>query len=179
MVKEDDIKKREQLSKELGLLDDSISNKLDKIFHLIGKHFNFTFNNWYIYGAEEGELGDLGSIIDNRYEGINMESIIWSGKIVNMELVITLNNVDLYLNSTIPKRWLFEDLKAIEKEIVDGKAEFERQEIERKKTLAAKKETAKEKQEKLIESIASKLTSEEKKFLKLKKNTTALVNKVK
>jgi len=181
MVKKGDIEKREQLSKELELLDESISDKLDNIFHIIGDVFGFTFNFWYIDGAEEGELGDLSKIIDRRYDGINVESIIWPNecKISEIDPVIILQNDELGLSETIPKRWLFEDLEVIKKEIIDGKAKFELEEAKKKKALAAKKETAKEKQEKLAESIVSKLTPEEKKFLKLKKNTTALVNKVK
>jgi len=150
-----DIVSFEKISKELGAIEEKITERIDHIFGIIFKAFETTKPTrftWYFRDAQEGELGTIeldGEEIHYVTEGVN------GGNIDRID-----NGIWDY-STGMPKDFLsMKDEKIIEyihKEIKDAEKKKEKQ----KEAVARNKA----KREAIKNAAISKLTPEEKKAL--------------
>jgi len=139
--------------------EQAIEERVDYILKCVFEAGNSRLDNWWVSGANEGESGDIFSIIHKDYISVScLEYDCTASDYDNFKAII--NGETWNLLEDIPTRWLHEKF---ENELLSGVKLF-RIEQENKKQLAATKRKAnKVKKEKLIESARTKLTIEEQK----------------
>lgn len=149
-----------------------VEDRLNDILCVIAKvHGHKNLNWWYVDGAEVGSTGNILSLLpDSRLgnDSVCIESIIWDDKFKPKDKVkIIYGNTEYTILYEFPFEWMLMETYDIEAAIAEGRKEYEaKQQVQKDKRTAA---TIKRKLQKanLINSIKSKLTPEEIKFLKI------------
>jgi hypothetical protein len=160
------VSKWQELYKEACAYEEQIISRIDYILKTWFKIYGYTLENWYFYGAEEGEVGDL---YRNMYEYDDDDSTINNfyideascGNDIDMIFIDKDNNKVCWENS-IPTRWLYEDF---EKEIRDGKKKYEDQLEAKKKAKQIRSEKKKASKKALkdlvLQSMKDKLSKKD------------------
>jgi hypothetical protein len=163
----DFFQKRAAILKQLGPLNVALEARLDFVFREVFKTCGATFDCWYVDGAEEGEVGDLESVINEKAGQIELGYLQMYDVEYDDEdnFNVLLDGEEWYLLDCLPLRWLFEDFKD---ELLQGQVDW--QEARATKLAKAKERKAGNSQKKLalIETAKSKLTKEEVKALGIK-----------
>ena len=148
--------------------DDISKKKYDDIIHRIGKRVDEVWRNilklqgkkldWYDYDNGGGRDNNGDPIYGNFYPEMYKETITFTGEWSG-------GDYDLPYNDYIPTNFLWEDYEEkVLKDIKSYKENKERKKIEN----TAKRLELKERRKVMIESIKSKLTKEELRFIKFK-----------
>lgn len=136
--------------------EDQIIDRIDYILNTWFEVFGSKLDYWYFDGADEGEVGNLSRYFDNNsISGFYVEV----NKCPNEMIIIDKDGHEWGWESEIPTRWLFED--GVKEEIVNGKAEYERRERERKEKKKQSAANRKAKDEQLAAEAMKKLSKEE------------------
>lgn len=157
------VEEARDLANRAGKLEEQIVERIDFIVKSWFKIFDVKLDTWYFHGAGEGEVGNMWPRFDER------DGHVWiitelarnkNGGYDSKEMVIIdKDGGEWGWDDSIPVRWLYDD--NFEEEIIKGKAEFEKREVERKakqKELSAAKKLE---DKKLIEEAKKKLSKKE------------------
>ena len=160
--------KKSELEDQLYPIVKSIEDRIGYIAKTIFKTFGSSFENWYVQDAEEGEVGDIDSIISD--DRVDISMIIFdsipnilvyippSNKSNKNWCIISRGGGKWSLKDSFPSYWLYEDF---EEELKIGKSLWEDSKPKKVKDTKSTKND-------LINSAKAKLTKEEKKALGLK-----------
>lgn len=152
-----------KLTKELAQqYEEVITDRIEEVLNTFWRAFGAKVDYWYFDGAEEGEVGDLASYM-NDDEICN----IWISLVPNDppgndgpydHVILDKDGNEFGWESSIPTRWLFEDCTD---EIIKGKQAFEEKKALQEKKKAEVKQQLKSQQDKLVNDALVKLSGEE------------------
>lgn len=165
-LQSDILEKKKYFEAQLAPINQDIIDRLDYILKKIGEVLGGAkIKNWWIDGAEEGELGDINKIIYK--DRIECSCIYFDVSLndANKDYGIIINGKEWGLDESFPIRWLFENF---EEELIEGRKKYISKQSEKEKLQAKKKELSKQTNDYLINSAKSKLSKEERKALGLK-----------
>ena len=163
VVSEDVIAKCKELNKELGVLEETITDRMTYVLQTLFATFGIELGTWYFNDAPEGGLGDLWQHYhdDDIYVvtevGNNCEKDRNLFNSVDMAIINKFDE-EWEFQGAFPTRWLFEDF---ETELLEGKKKYEEQETARKLKLKEKRQSQKEEDKKLAAEAKSKLSKKE------------------
>jgi hypothetical protein len=163
VVSKDVIAKCEELNKELGGLEDKITNRMTYVLQTLFATFGIKLGTWYFDDAPEGGLGDLwrhyhdDEIYVVTEVGSNCEKDRNLFNSVNM-VIIDKFGEEWGFEGGLPTRWLFEDF---EQELIDGKKKFEEAEEARKIKEKEDRSKRKEQDKALAQTAKAKLSKKE------------------
>ena len=151
--------------KEAAELQEVVEDRITKIIEIfLGVH-GYKLDTWYVYGAGEGEIGDLAGAIDSQeVSGLTIEVTKNGGWWAE---ILDKNGEEVDLSSGFPTRWLEEDLEAIKAEIVAGASLLKAKEEKERLEIEAKAKAKKTEKEIVKVEALKKLTKEERKALGL------------
>jgi len=155
------VKEAKDLATQASRLEEKIVERIHEIVTTWFRIFDVKLDTWYFHGAGEGEVGNLWPRFDDGHVWIITElARNKDGRYDSRDMaIIDKDGNEWGWDDSIPIRWLYDD--NFEEEIIKGKAEFEKREVERKakrKELAAAKKLE---DEKLIEDAKKKLSKKE------------------
>lgn len=174
------IRQFDKLHKELGEIEDIISDQFSLIFETVCSESGLILNYWYVDGADEGKIGDLSKVIDSNslndmlinvadYMIFAFKNSSVAAAEVKLACMIPNSTTQISIIDVLPTEWLFMDKQQILEEFRTARKRYldycEEQKAKKSK-LAAKKKISKEE---LSKQIEAKLTPEEVKFLKRNK----------
>lgn len=142
--------------------EEVITDRITEVLNTFWGAFGAKVDYWYFDGAEEGEVGDLASYMndDEIYS-------ICIGLVPNDppgndgaydHVILDKDGNEFGWDSSIPTRWLFEDCTD---EIVKGKQAFEEKKALQEKKKAEVTQQLKSQQDKLVNDALVKLSGEE------------------
>ncbi len=162
-------------SKNLVLqYEEDVTNRIEEVLNIFWGVFGAKVDYWYFEGADEGEIGDLNSHMNNdeiygiRIGLVPLDPLIGS-KFTNTDVPIgndgPYNHVildkegnEFDWDGSIPTRWLFENCKD---EIIKGKQAFEEKKALKAKQLKEVKQKLQAQQDKIVNDVLQKLSPEE------------------
>lgn len=161
-----------KLTQELAQqYEEVITDRIEEVLNTFWGAFGAKVNYWYFDGAEEGEVGDLASYMnDDEIYNIVVGTVHLDSRAGSLvqpppgndgpynHVILDKDGNEFGWEGSIPTRWLFEDCTD---EIVKGKQAFEEKKALQEKKKAEVKQQLKSQQDKLVNDALVKLSGEE------------------
>lgn len=159
-VTADIIAKCHSLNKELGVLEEKITNRMTYALNFLFAAFDRKLDTWYFPDASEGGMGDMWHHFSDQSISVITEIDCRDRTKLGYPtfVIIDKDGDEWEFDGEFPTRWLFEDF---ENEIIEGKKKFEEKENLRKLKDKEKRQQQKEEDKKLAAEAKLKLSKRE------------------
>lgn len=141
-------------------LREVIEDRITYIIKTICKTFNCKFDTWYVYGAAEGEVGNIDGALEDDFVHLIIES-----ELDDDCAILTIDSREYSLRYGFPRIWLFQDF---EEELINGKDLYIKKKEAEKEKKKLKLQAKQIKKNETLEQIKSKLSKQELKALGVK-----------
>ncbi len=154
----DDVNDWKEATRKAGVLEETITQRIDYILRTIYKTFGKKFDYWYIPG-EDASLRHYELEPENDFTGYCIEPYCSSLPIYSKVVDCEINLID----EGFPSRWLYEDF---EEELTQGREYYKQWKTEKENKRKEKLVKSAEKKAATLKAIRQKLSPEELKLIK-------------